>query len=101
MRLYTVQGMSGFGDTYGCSSYGSGAYKSNSTCGATTASSGSGSSGGLVNTGIAVSLIVGLACLLLLVAILIRFWRRPAKLAAEQVSAGDEDRTTQNSARHE
>ena len=95
MRLYTVQGLPGFADTYGCSSYGSGAYNSSAVCGASTSSGGAAASGTLTNTGIAVSLIVGVASLLLLVAILVRFWRRPARLAAEQASADEHPENSQ------
>jgi hypothetical protein len=43
-----------------------------------------------------VSLIVGLAALLLLVAILVRFWRRPAQPVAVPVETDDTPDETQN-----
>jgi hypothetical protein len=95
MRLYTITGIQGFSETYGCSTYGSGAYNSSAACGAST-TSGSGSNGTLTNTGIMVSVIVGVAALLLLVAILVRFWRRPAQLATVPVTEDEPQDDTQN-----
>ena len=85
MQLYHIRGFSGFAATYGCSAYGSGSYNTSTACGAST--SPESGSNLLVNTGIAVSLIVGAACLLLLIAMLVRFWRRPAKPTVKTVAA--------------
>ncbi|HSW99333.1 MAG TPA: hypothetical protein VLF71_05885 [Candidatus Saccharimonadales bacterium] len=87
--------MTGFGDSYGCSAYGSGAYNSSAVCGASTSSGSGAASGTLTNTGIAVSLIVGVASLLLLVAILVRFWRRPARVVAAEPAAAEEPASRQ------
>jgi len=83
-----------FADAYGANNYGNGTYACNSQqtsgtgCAAGTSTGGS-SSSPLANTGILVALIVGVACLLLLIAVLVRFWRRPAKKAQEPaVAAG-------------
>ena len=62
-------------DAYGAGPYGNSTYSCNSatsTCGRPAAS------GGLVNTGVAVGLFVGVAALILLAVVVIRFWRRPA-----------------------
>jgi hypothetical protein len=87
MQHYYLKGIQGFGATYGCSAYGTGGYTQSTACGTgSTANSGSNL---LVNTGIAISLIVGLAALLLLAALLVRFWRRPARPVLEQVPIED------------
>ncbi|MFA5004317.1 MAG: hypothetical protein WC498_03525 [Candidatus Saccharimonadales bacterium] len=65
-----------FGQAYGACAYGSGSYQQNGTCGTTT-TPGNGSS--LTNTGIAVAAIVTVACVILLVAIVVRIWKRPNK----------------------
>ncbi|HSX00177.1 MAG TPA: hypothetical protein VLH38_04040 [Patescibacteria group bacterium] len=82
MQVYTFSGLGQFAASYGTSTYGDCVYSSSTTCG-TAAISGSGN-GTLVNTGIAVGLIVGIACLVLVLVILVRFWRRPPKPVMEQ-----------------
>ncbi len=52
--------------------YGSGAYGSSNY-------NGTNSTSGLSNTGIAIGLIIGIAALVLLVAIAVRIWKRPAR----------------------
>jgi len=91
MQHYYLKEMRGFASTYGCSAYGTGGYTQSATCGAGTSTGGNPESGSnlLVNTGIAISLIVGIAALLLLVAMLVRFWRRPANPALETVPVED------------
>lgn len=82
MQLYTLPGAQHFADTYGSGTYGSGTY----SCAGTTATADCGANSGsnlLVNTGIAVGAVVGLACLVLVITILVRFWRRPAAGATE------------------
>lgn len=80
----------GFGQAYGSGAYGSCNYQDSTSC-ATTGSSTSSSSGSgaLTNTGIMVSAIVGLACLAIFIALLVRFWRRPAKDEATQAQQDD------------
>jgi predicted MFS family arabinose efflux permease len=74
------------------STYGSGTYNTSTYNGATTTSTGSGSgssAGGsvLTNTGFDVILAVTVACLIVFAALVVRFWKRPAKkLAAEAVT---------------
>lgn len=60
--------------TYGSNSYDSSTYGSGATQSTTGASS-----GGLTNTGIAIASFVTIACIVLLIAVLVRFWRRPGK----------------------
>lgn len=71
---------------YFASTYGSGAYDSSTYNGSTqsgsTASSAAG--GTLTDTGIALASIVTLACLVLLVAVAVRIWKRPARQLATQ-----------------
>lgn len=87
-----------FADVYGANAYNSGTYACDAqqqtgtgcTAGASTGggSSSSSSSNPLADTGMLVGLIVGVAALLLLVIVLVRFWRRPAKSANKpQVAA--------------
>ncbi|HSX34227.1 MAG TPA: hypothetical protein VLF62_01110 [Candidatus Saccharimonadales bacterium] len=76
-----------FADVYGSNAYGENTYACNTqTHTGTNCSTAGGSSGTgtnpLANTGVLVALIVGVACLLLLIVVLVRFWRRPAKSAA-------------------
>jgi hypothetical protein len=71
--------------------YGDGAYNSctyNCVEGQGTANTGSGS---LVNTGVAVGGVVTLACLILLAAVLVRVWRKPAKPAAQEAVTEDDE----------
>jgi hypothetical protein len=60
--------------------YGSNPYDTSTYGGSTTqTTTGAAAGGGLTNTGIAIASFVTIACLVLLVAVIIRFWRRPAK----------------------
>jgi hypothetical protein len=85
-----------FADVYGSNAYSDGTYACNmqthtgTGCTAGSSTGGGSSSNPLANTGVLVALIVAVACLLLLVAVLVRFWRRPAKGRAksEAVAAG-------------
>lgn len=62
---------------YGSGNYGDCGYNTSTTCsGATT-----GGSTPLVNTGLAIAAIVTLACFILFIAVLVRWWRRPRKAA--------------------
>jgi hypothetical protein len=71
-----------FGQSYGACSYGGSSYQ-NSTCGTTTNTSPSAASGSvLTNTGFDILVIVTIACVLALLAVLVRFWKRPAKKKA-------------------
>jgi hypothetical protein len=77
MRAYTT---SYFADVYGHSTYGSCDYNQTNCSTAAGGSTGSGSgSGGLVDTGMAIAVIVTAACLIIFVSLLVRFWRRPAR----------------------
>jgi predicted metalloprotease len=72
--------------TYGSSSYNNSTYNGQSTgatTGGGTSSGGSAAGGGaLVNTGVAIAVIVTLAAIVLLVAIIVRVWKRPSKNVA-------------------
>jgi hypothetical protein len=72
---------------YGTDSYSSMSYGDGKTTTSTGTSTSSGSNGGgvLANTGVAIAGFVTLACLVLLAAIIVRVWRRPAKSAEETV----------------
>jgi len=75
--------------TYGSSTYNTNNYNGTSTTGTSTGS-GSGSSAGggvLSNTGLDIAVAVTLACVIIFAALVVRFWKRPAKqqVAAETV----------------
>lgn len=62
---------------YSCDAYGAGAYGQCETTGATTPSGTGGSS--LVNTGITVGIFVAIAAIILVLALLVRFWSKKKK----------------------
>jgi len=72
-----------FAQTYGSGDYGNSTYQNGTTT--TTGSTGSGSAGGgtsggvLTDTGFDILLAATLACVLLFTAVVVRFWKRPAK----------------------
>ncbi len=82
------------------STYGSGTYNNSDYNGSTTSGTGtSGSGSGLVNTGIAVTAIVTVACMIIFVALIVRWAGRSKKkqqaLAAQEVdSDSDEGQTS-------
>lgn len=65
-----------FAQAYGEGAYGSSTYQ-NGTVTSTTTSGGT--NGTLTDTGFDVLLIATVACVVIFVALLVRFWRRPAK----------------------
>lgn len=69
-----------FAQAYGACAYGTTNYQQN-TCGTSTGTGGSGGSS-LTNTGLAIAAIVTLACVLLLVAMVVRIWKRPHKTSS-------------------
>jgi hypothetical protein len=80
-----------FAQAYGEGAYSDGLYactaeqEANGTCTTVAGSTGdTGSGGGLADTGIAVLVIVTLACLIIFVALVVRIWRRP-KLVPQEV----------------
>jgi ABC-type multidrug transport system permease subunit len=73
-----------FASTYGSCSYGSGSYD-NATCATGTASNGS-NGGVLTNTGFDILLGVTIACAIIFVALVVRFWRRKPKAAPPAAS---------------
>jgi hypothetical protein len=80
-----------FAQAYGTGDYSSCTYSEGQTTGGVCASGSTGagnSSGGLADTGIAIAVIVTLACLLVFVALLVRIWRRKPVL---QEAAGQDD----------
>lgn len=80
---YTIAQFTTFAQEYNCDAYGAGAY---GVC-ETTSSSSSSSSSSLVNTGITVAVFVGLAVLILFVALLVRFWTKGKKSAQSKKSS--------------
>jgi len=76
MRAYTTPY---FAEVYGQGSYNTCNYNKTNCSTATGGNGSSSGSGGLVDTGMAVAVIITVACVLVLVALLVRFWRRPAK----------------------
>lgn len=92
MKYYTT-----FAATYGSGVYGACTYNDATTCastgtgtGTTPASSSGATNGGLVNTGFVVMVIATIACLLIFAGFIVRFWRRPHRMAVEPVRV-DED----------
>jgi hypothetical protein len=73
--------------TYGSGAYGSSTYQGSATTGSNTTGSGSGSSSGsgsagsssgtLSNTGFDIVAAVTVACVIIFLALIIRFWKRP------------------------
>jgi len=80
--------------TYGQGTYNSCTYGDTTSCTSTggNAGSGSGASGAsLTNTGLMIALVVAVASLIVFVALIVRFWRRPKReLAVEPVQNNDE-----------
>ncbi len=87
-----------FAQTYGEHAYGECSYnQTTGTCGV----AGTGStpaSGGLVNAGFIVAVIVTLACLVVFVGLLVRFWRRPKAVANAETGEVVEEDATQKDA---
>ncbi len=67
-----------FAAPYGECTYNNSQYDSTGVCGAATGAGGT-SGGGLADTGTMVVAFVGLAALIVLAAMIVRVWRRPAK----------------------
>jgi hypothetical protein len=84
MQLYRVEGLAQVADVYGSGTFGGCDYNS-STC-----TNGAGGTGGLANTGVILIGIATLACLIILVAIVVRVWRRPAKPAVQEAVANED-----------
>ena len=79
MKLYPSAGFAQVATAYGEGAYNSCDYSATS-CASASAGGTSGNAGGngtLVNTGVAVGGIVAIAALILLLAVVVRFWRRP------------------------
>ena len=85
MRYYSVQ----FADNYSAGTYGGCTYNATGAC-TTTGGTGTSSSTGLVNTGFVVAVIATVACALICAAIVVRYWRRTRKLAAEPIALEDD-----------
>lgn len=95
--LYAVQG---FAQTYSESSYGNSTYGTSSTTNTTTGTSAGSSSGTLTNTGMVVSAVVAIACLVIFAALLVRFWRKPARAANAATPAHPANEDTIKSSEH-
>ena len=69
-----------FAQAYGEGAYGESTYQNGTTSSSSsTVTSTSGSSGLLTDTGLTILVIATIACALIFVALLVRFWRRPSK----------------------
>lgn len=68
-----------FAQAYGEGAYGSSAYGAEGSTSTVTSTSGSTSGGVLSDTGLTLLVIATMACLVIFVALLVRFWRRPSK----------------------
>jgi hypothetical protein len=101
MRLYTIPGNNTFADVYGSGTYSNGTYGCDSTTTTCTNASSTAANGGnsLANTGILVGLVVGVAAVLLLVVVLVRFWRRPVRSAEAVPIEADDETDAQNEQR--
>ncbi len=87
-----------FASTYGSDPYGSATYNGAAQSDATTQSTTPTAGGGmLANTGFDVLLAVSLACLIIFVALLIRFWKRPRGLAQPTSTHGNDTDNTHRS----
>jgi hypothetical protein len=91
-----------FGSTYGSGPYGSSTYDGAAQSAATTQSTApaatpTANGGVLANTGFDVMLAVSLACLIIFVALVIRFWRRPSNTTQPAGGLGNDPNGTRNS----
>lgn len=73
-----------FAQTYGSGAYGSSTYENGTTvtsgsAGTSSAGGGSGTTGVLTDTGFDILLAVTVACVIVFAALVVRFWKRPAK----------------------
>ncbi len=78
MKQYYNLTLTNFAAPYGECNYNSSQYDSTGVCGATTTTGGT-SGGGLADTGTMVLAFVGIAAAIILAAMVVRIWRRPAK----------------------
>lgn len=82
--------------TYGSGNYNTDSYSSTSSTGSNGGSSAGGTSSVLTDTGIALAAVVTLACLIALVALAVRVWKRPAAVPVQQsVDAEEPTESTQ------
>ena len=75
--------------TYGSGTYNSDVYNGSTSTG--TSTGGSSSGGVLTNTGLDIVAAVTLACVIIFVALVVRFWKRPAKRPTPQVAPAETD----------
>ena len=80
-----------FAQIYNQNAYGACQYNTNTT-GCTTSNT------GLSNTGLMVAGVVTLAAMIILLALVVRIWRRPRRLAPQEVDADNEDNDDAQSA---
>ncbi len=79
-------------DVYSSGTYGSGEYSCSATDRTTCGTAGSTGSGSLTNTGIEIGIVLTFTCLIVFVAILVRFWRRQPKTVPQEAATGDKQR---------
>ncbi|QQS19007.1 hypothetical protein IPL68_03065 [Candidatus Saccharibacteria bacterium] len=80
MKQFYNLTLSNFAAPYGECNYNSSQFDSSGVCGASTGTGGT-SGGGLADTGTMVLAFVGIAAAIVLAAMIVRLWRRPAKLS--------------------
>lgn len=73
--------LTNFAQAYGEGNYGTSTYQDGTTT-STTTSVGSGSNGGLTDTGFDILVVATIACFVIFLALLVRFWRKPSKKTA-------------------
>ena len=77
-QLYTLPGAY-FADTYGSGTYNNSIYSATGTNSTTSGTSAGGSTSPLENTGVYIVGFITIAAVILLVALVVRVWRRPSK----------------------
>jgi hypothetical protein len=90
MKYYSLY----FAQAYGEGDYGECPYSPTdeqfASCAVAAGGTGTGSnSGGLTDTGVAILVIVTIACLIVFTSLIVRIWRRP-RLVPQEVEPGDE-----------
>lgn len=103
MKYYSLY----FGQAYGEGNYGECSYNDQTQNCSTSAggsssggSSSSGSSSGLTNTGVAVALIVTLACLIVFVSLVVRIWRRKPTVQTVAIEKDDTQDSSEQDTRN-
>jgi uncharacterized iron-regulated membrane protein len=80
-------------EAYGSGDYNNCSYTTSASCSTSGSTGNAGSS--LANTGLLIAVVVTLACIIIFVAVLVRWWRRPRKTKQETTAR------TSNAASHD